>query len=315
MLASHVVVSRTAASPRALVVLADGVHAGFAAGAVAALSEGGARWTAACGAGLGAQVAALAVLGEASEAERRWRRMSAGGMQLFEPRVAAARALPLPAGVLALPDPLTLGGWLADEPLVEHIAPERGGLPGRLRRVGAKLWVAVEDLVEGRRGWTDLTAGSAVEAGGHLEAAARFPAGWPPCRESGPVQERVRWGGTGALPGSLPEAFRTMPVDMVCGFPVPAARRPELGDSLLELVQRREEIGAAWRAEEWTRLLRRHSRVVAPEAGHWAQWSGRDGADLGVEYPLPWSRNGEVAAAVVGFGREAALRALAGRRG
>ncbi len=315
MLASLAVVRRKLASPRVLVVLADGVQAGFAAGAVAALAEHGVRWTAACGAGLGAHVAALAVLGEASEAERRWRRMAESGMPLFESRLAAARAMPLPSGVMVVPDTFALGGWLTEEALFEHLAPERAGVPERLRREGLGLSVAVEDLVDGRRGWADLAHDSAAGAGEDLQAAARFPAGWPPCRESGPVQERVRWGGTGALPGSLPEAVRTMPVDLVCGFPVPAARRPELGDSLLELVQRREEIGAAGRAEEWTGLLRRGSRVVAPEAGHWAGWSGRDGADLGVEYPLPWSRNGEVAAAVVRFGREAALRALAGRRG
>jgi predicted acylesterase/phospholipase RssA len=309
------VVSRTAASPRALVVVADGLHAGFAAGAVAALAERGARWTAACGAGLGAHVAALAVLGEAGEVERRWRRMSESGMPLFESRLAAARSVPLPSGVLVLPDALALGGWLAEEPLVEHLEPERAGVPERLRREGVTLWAAVEDLVDGRREWADLAGECAAEAGDDLEAAARFPAGWPPWRGSGPVHERVRWGGTGALPGSLPDAVLAMRVDLVCGFPVPAARRPELGDSLLELVQRREEIGAAGRVENWVPSLCRGSRLVAPRAEQWAEWSGRDCADLGVEYPLPWSRNGEVAGAVVRFGREAARRALAGRRG
>ncbi|MEW6337930.1 MAG: hypothetical protein AB1625_11090 [Acidobacteriota bacterium] len=307
-------VRRRIASSRALVVLADGVQAGFAAGVVAELAARGVRWSTACGAGLGAQVAALAILGEADEGERRWRRMAESGMTMFESRVAAARALPVPAGVLVLPDALALGGWLADEGLAEFLAPERAGLPGRSRRGGVGLWAAVEDMVDGRRGWLDLTAGHAAEAAGNLDAAARFPVGWPPRRESEPPGESIRWGGTGALPESLPEEVLNARVDLVCGFPVPPARRPELGDSLLELAQRRDEIGAAVRAQAWAQLLCRDSRVLAPDGRAWVEWSGRDGADLGVEYPLPWSRNGEVAAAIIQFGREAARRALKSTR-
>ncbi len=61
---------------RGLLVLADGGQAAFAAGAVAELARSGAAWSCGAGAGLGAHVALLALLGEAEEGERRWLRQA-----------------------------------------------------------------------------------------------------------------------------------------------------------------------------------------------------------------------------------------------
>ena len=48
--------------------------------------------------------------------------------------------------------------------------------------------------------------------------------------------------------------------------------------------------------------------MVAPAAGSYLAWAARDGADLGVEYPLPNERNGELLASLVEYGRHAAGR-------
>jgi hypothetical protein len=46
--------------------------------------------------------------------------------------------------------------------------------------------------------------------------------------------------------------------------------------------------------------------MVAPNEKAWRAFSGRDGADLGVEYPLSWERNGELVGALGRFGAFAA---------
>jgi hypothetical protein len=96
---------------------------------------------------------------------------------------------------------------------------------------------------------------------------------------------------------------RTGAWDVVCGFPVPVCPRPALGGSVLELIQRREEeragaVVTGWHAGEAAGVL----RVVAPTARAYLAWTGRENADLGVEYPLPWERNAELTAGMVRFG-------------
>ena len=91
--------------------------------------------------------------------------------------------------------------------------------------------------------------------------------------------------------------------DVVCGFPVPPVARPGLGDALLELVQRREEIRAGLTVSSWSSP---GLEVIAPTGAGYARWATRDGAELGIEYPLPWERNGELVGVLVEYGRVAA---------
>lgn len=294
---------------RGLMVLADGAQAAFAAGAVAELARGGRSWGAARGAGLGAQVALLAALGEAAEAERRWLRQGTGGCPLLASLVARGRQrLSGEAGLLLLPDALELSGWLDPVALEEHLAPDLAGVPERLRRVDATCSVAVEDLSVGRAVWVELGAVAAADAAAALRATVRFPAGWGPVAGGDDAAPALRWGGAGVVAalGEWPGAPGAW--DVVCGFPVPPVVRPALGGALLELVQRRDEVRAGAAAAAAGRP------VIAPAAASWAAWAARDGAELGVEYPLPWERNGELVGRLVEYGRFAARAALAAGR-
>jgi hypothetical protein len=309
VLASNNVSDTETGASRSLLVLADGVQAAFAAGAVAELARRGARWKVGAGAGLGAQVALLALLGEAAEAERRWAREAALGCPMLESLLGATRrTLGEARGLTVVSDSWSLDGWLDPSGLVEHLAPEMAAVASRLSSVGARCAVAVEDVASGAAEWVELGGVVDAEAGGLLRAAAAFPAGWGPQTVCWSGAARRLWGGVGpALRSSAPSAGGSGGWDLVCGFPVPATARPALGGSLLELIQRRAEVSAAAGVGRWvgspdSRVL----RVVAPTEAAWRAWSRRDGADLGVEYPLPWERNGELAGAVVRFGAFAA---------
>lgn len=297
---------------RGLAVLADGGHAAFAAGAVAALAAAGARWTVAAGAGLGAQVAALALLGEADEAARRWQRQGESGAPALESLLAAGRARlgSDDGGLLLLADAWRLGGWLAPGSRDAFLAPERADLPGRLRRAGAELLVVREDVQGGCCAWQALAGATAQTAWDALRAAASHPAGWECVAEPG--GEGQSWGGVGVLAALEPPwRLRGGEWDVVCGFPVPAVARPGLGGALLDLIQRRGEISAAAAVTAWTARDKPPRRLVAPTPDAYLGWTAREGADLGVEYPLPNERNGELLASLVGFGRvvaEATLR-------
>jgi hypothetical protein len=295
------------AEPRTLIVLADGVQAAFAAGAVAELARAGARWDEAWGAGLGAQVAVLAALGEADEAARRWRRQGELGCPLLQSRVAVLRErLADAGGILVVPDPFRADGWLDGEVLDEHLAPERADLPGRLRGVGARASVAVADLESGLTEWVALDRAAAADAGALLAAAATFAAGWGPRRVSAGGRERLIVGGVGGLPIIAPAGALARPCDLVCGFPVPAVARPGVAGALLEAVQRRDECRAAELVAAWGG----GARLLAPTPAAYRGWAARDNAELGVEWPLPTERNGELAGLLLEFGAAVARTAL-----
>jgi hypothetical protein len=305
VLASPWVSGSSTGSSRGLAVLADGVQAAFAAGAVAELARRGTRWDRGAGAGLGAHVGLLALLGDAAEAERRWLREGQLGCPMFESVLGAARrTLAAARGVAVAADPWSLPGWLDPAGLSEHLAPEMADMPQRLIRRGASLSVAVEDLRSGARGWFELAGVRPSRAGALLRAAAAFPGGWGPetGREEGAVE--CLWGGiSAALHAPAPWDAGGAGWDVVCGFPVPAIARPAIGGSLLELLQRRSEIeGAARIAAVREALGQERFRVVAPSAAEYLAATGADGADLGVEYPLPWERNGGLTTALVRFG-------------
>lgn len=269
-------------SLRGLVVLADGAQAAFCAGVVAQLSASGRRWGEAAGAGLGAQVALLALAGEAGEADRRFLRLAQEGAALFRPALAYAREALDHEGFLLLPDPFQLSGWLSPVALGEYLAPEMA-LAGRM-----KLWLGTEELASGQRDWRELSHGE------QLVGAAAFPWGFPPVAGL--------WGGVGACaeldfpPLAAPE------VDVVCGFPLPAVERPGLGHALLTTVQRREEIAAAKTVTRWAGQ-RSGLHIFAPTQEQYAAFARRDGALLGVEYPLPLEHNAEIVSVMVEFGR------------
>ncbi|MFI5165291.1 MAG: hypothetical protein ACHQQS_01580 [Thermoanaerobaculales bacterium] len=296
---------------RGLLVLADGAQTGFAAGAVAELARGGVRWQRGAGAGLGAQIVALALLGEAEEGERRWRREAELGCPLLASRLAAAqRQLGEEPGVLAIADASRLEGWLDPIGLVEHIAPEAAALPQRLAHAGASCVVAVANLRVGSAAWQPLDA-TAVSAREFLRAAASFPCGWGAVAEDSAAEAELRWGGVALLAALGPPWSGTdAPWDVVSGFPFPVVARPALGRSLLELVQRRDECLAAATLARWCAAPDTpHLRVVAPTTVDYAAFAARDTASLGVEYPLPWERNGELLAETVRFGSFVAAKA------
>jgi len=301
---------------RGLAVLADGAQSAFAAAAVAALAAAGVRWTRGLGAGLGAQVAVLALLGEADEAARRWRRQAELSCPLLASELSAAQQrLGGTGGVVVLPDPWRMGGWLDPQSLLEHLSPEAADVPGRLRRAGVRCAVAVEDLAAGACGWLELDDVLVEEAGHVLRAAASFPAGWGPVEWLQDGESRRWWGGVGtAATAGWSVGDDGMYWDIVCGFPVPAVARPAIGTGLLESIQRREEARAAASVVAWCRsLARRGYCLVAPERERYVRWAGRDTADLGIEYPLPFERNGEVALAVGEFGTFSAKSAFGER--
>jgi len=288
-----------------LVVLADGVQAAFAAGAVATLARSGRRWSHGLGAGLGAQVALLALLGEAEEAARRWRRQGELGCPLLRSCLAAAQErVGAAEGVLVLPDAWRLGGWLDAQALAEHLAPEAADPGGRLERAGATLAVAVADLVAGRFEWAEVHGQPPREALQRLDAAGRFAGGWAPLRTGSERDHRVLSGGVGAVPpGPLPGAITW---DVVCGFSVPALRRPGAGAAIWDIAQRHAEMSAAALAAAWGAG---GARVVAPDEEALRSAAGRPDAELEVEYPLPWERNGELCSLLVRMGEAAAGRA------
>jgi predicted acylesterase/phospholipase RssA len=292
-------------SVRGLLVLADGAQAAFAAGAVAELARRGAEWGKGAGAGLGAQIGVLAVLGEAAEAERRWLRDAELGCLLLRSRLAALRERfgPTP-GALLTADAWTLAGWLDPVTLGEHIAPEMAALPERLARLGRSFAVAVEDLRNGYTEWAELALIAAQEAGELLAASATFPGGWGPEVVDEGEPGRLLWGGVAAATSCPPPwAGSGSRWDVVCGFPVPVCARPALGGSLFELIQRREEARAAAVVTEWREAASAGAmRLIAPGANTYLAWTARNNADLGVEYPLPWERNAELATGLARFG-------------
>lgn len=287
---------------RGLVVLADGVQTAFAAGAVAALARSGCRWSQGLAAGLGSQVALLALLGEAEEAARRWRRQGELGCPLLRSCLAATQERLAHAGaVVVLPDAWRLGGWLDAGALGEHLAPEAADAGGRLARAGSTLGVAVADLVSGDASWAEVHGQPPDEALRRLDAAARFAGGWEPLAVTGADDHRLLCGGVGAVPpGPLPG---TLSWDVVCGFPVPGVRRPGVASAIWETVQRRSEMLAAVLVAAWQAA---GAHVVGPTAAALRTASGRRDAELEVEYPLPWERNGELCSLLVRMGELAA---------
>jgi len=300
---------------RGLAVLADGCHAAFAAGAVAELARRGRRWEVMLGAGMGAHVAALAGLGEAEEAARRWRRQSEQGCPLLAPVAEEAeRRLRSLGGVLAVLDPWRLPGWLDGVALAEHLAPEAAGLPARLRHGGVSVLVLTLAVDRGEQAWENLEEmepGAALEA---LAGACTFPGGWGPQRNAwGPG----RGGGVGLLAGASREVLALADAwDVVCGFPVPPVVRDWLSDSLFEQIQRRDEVVAAAAVAGWLeRAKGGELTLLAPTVPLWCRAEGREDAELGVEYPLSWERNGELVGRLLATGALAARQVVGDEHG
>lgn len=296
-------------APRGLAVLADGCHAAFAAGAVAELARQGRRWGVVLGAGLGAQVAALAGLGEADEAARRWRRQGEQGCPLLAPLAEEAeRRLHGLEGALPMLDPWRLPGWLNASHLAEHLAPEAGGVPARLRQGGVRVLVLSLGVDRGQVGWDSLEAMETGAAFDALVGACTFPGGWGPHRGADGAR---RWGGVGLLAAAPHEVLSLADAwDVVCGFPVPPVEREWLSPSLFEQLQRRDEVAAAEAVAGWVESVgERELTLLAPTASLWCRAEGRKDAELGVEYPLPWERNGELVGRLLALGAAAARQA------
>ncbi|MGV8039010.1 MAG: hypothetical protein AB2L07_02665 [Thermoanaerobaculaceae bacterium] len=260
---------------RGLVVLADGVQTAFAAGAVAALARSGCRWSQGLAAGLGSQVALLALLGEAEEAARRWRRQGELGCPLLRSCLAATQERLAHAGaVVVLPDAWRLGGWLDAGALGEHLAPEAADAGGRLARAGSTLGVAVCPISSAATAsWAEVHGqppGRGAAAGS--TRAARFAGGWEPLAVTGADDHRLLCGGVGAVPpGPLPG---TLSWDVVCGFPVPgsAAAGRRLGDLGRRSSGRSEMlaavlVGGRWQAGRGARRRSHGGGRCAPPPG------------------------------------------------
>ncbi|NWF99721.1 MAG: hypothetical protein HXY19_02095 [Thermoanaerobaculaceae bacterium] len=300
------------AAERHLLVLADGVQAGFAAGVLAELERHGVSWERGAGAGLGGVLAVRALLGEGAAAAAEWLREAESGCPLLASQVGTAQArLGFLGEVVVLPDPWRLSGWLDGAALDRQLEAACQDWPGRLLAQGRRCDVAVADLSAGVLRRIELSQRPAGQAAHFLRAAAAFPGGWGPVAGEGEESANLLAGGVEAA-GVLVPLLAEEPVawDVVCGFSVPAVPRPGLASSLLEQVQRRGEMGAAALVADTVERHRARVRLFAPTAPLWQEHAARDGAELGVEYPLPWERNGELLALLVGFGRFVARRVV-----
>ncbi len=294
-------------------MLADGLQAGFAAGVLAELTRQGVGWGRAGAAGLGGVLAVRALLGEGVAAEAAWVHEAESGCPLLGSQVEAARArLGGDAEVVVLPDPWRLSAWLDGENLRRWLEEACQDWPARLAAEGKRCRVAVADLTAGVLRGIELSEGPAAEAARLLRAAAAFPGGWGPVADEGAGGPNLLAGGVEAS-AALAALVEQEPAawDVVCGFPVPAMPRPGLAGSLLEQVQRRAEIGAAVLVQDVVARYPAQVRLFAPTAARWQGYTARDGAELGVEYPLPWERNGELLSLLVGFGRFVAQQVAA----
>lgn len=289
---------------RALIVLADGAQAAFATAVVAERARRGQRWRRAFGAGLGGHIAALATAAAAHEAEQMWQAQAEAGCLLLTSKLASAQTRHGEGeGVVVLPDAWRLQGWL-DPAALEAFLTGAGALADRLMAAGASCAVAVEELATGAASWVELaglTPGDTVAA---LRAAASFPGGWGPSVVVGEVRA-LRWGGAEVALRCKPPWGDAHAWDVVCGFPVPTAHRRGDAGSIFELVQRRAEATCAAALTRWL-PADQEARVWAPTATAYQAWAGREGAELGIEYPLPWERNAEVLGGLLSFGRAVA---------
>jgi hypothetical protein len=291
-------------APRALVVLADGAQAAFAAGAVAGLARLGGQWDRAWGAGLGAHVALLAVLGEAADAERRWIHQAESGCPLLASRLASVRGrMTSDDGIAVLADAGSLAGWLDPAVLAGELAAEAGSCRARLVAAACSCNVAVTGLRQGSAKWVGLECIAPQDAFEIVQAAACFPGGWPAGTSE---QGELLWGGvSAAVLAGLPDLAMC---DVVCGFAVPGVERPALGRSLLELVQRRDEVAAAAAVQGWCAGQSGRRRLLAPNRSLWAAGGADPDAELGVEYPLPWERNAGLVRRLLELGRLSACQ-------
>jgi len=254
---------------------------------------------------LGAELAVRGLLGGAAEGAEIWRRQGGTGCPLLTSRISAAReSLGQGAEVMAFPDAWRLSGWLDRASLAAHLSRAAEGWSSELASRGVRCAVAVCDLSRGANSWVELAETDPSEAPGIMQAAAAFPAGWGPVEAPCGGGTAILAGGVEAVVGiAAPPSAEPLSWDIVCGFPVPAVGRGGLGTSLLEQVQRRTEIAAAGLV---SRLFESGAmpggRLFAPTEQAWASWAGRDGAELGIEYPLPCERNGELVMGLLEFG-------------
>ena len=168
--------------------------------------------------------------------------------------------------------------------------------------------MAVCDLAEGVSRWVDLEALDPSQAATILEAAARFPGGWGPAVDVGRTPPELLWGGAGAIPpDDLPG---TMGWDVVCGFPVPAVPRPGGSPASGRRCSVETSCRSVHLVSGWLSRNVDGFRLVAPSEDDLRLASGRPDAELGVEYPLPWERNGELCGVLVRMGEAAAARVL-----
>jgi hypothetical protein len=286
-------------------VLADGAQAAFAAGAVAELEGRGARWARGAGAGLGAELAVRGLLGDAAEGAEIWRRQGGTGCPLLKSSISSAReSLGEGAEVMAFPDAWRLSGWLDRASLAAHFSRAAEGWPPDLASRGLRCAVAVCDLSRGANRWVELVETDTSEAPGIMQAAAAFPAGWGPVEAPCGGGAAILAGGVEAAGGiAVPPSTEPLSWDIVCGFPVPAVRRTGLGTSLLEQVQRRTEIAAAGLVSQlFESGAVPGGRLFAPTEQVYALWASREGAELGIEYPLPCERNGDLVLGLLEFG-------------
>lgn len=268
---------------RGLVVLADGAQAAFCAGVIGELSRRGWRWVEGAGAGLGAWLALLGLVGEGEEAERRFLRLGERGIELLSSPLDRAQEQLASSDVLVLPDAMRLTGWLRGEVLAEHLAAD-------LVLIGqAPVWIAWENLQLGQRCWRKL------EEASHLLAAAAFPWGWPP-------DETGSWGGVDVCCELPWPPLTAEGVDVICGFPVPSVERPGFGNSLFFFAQRRAEIAAAATVTRWLQGPG-EIKLWAPSEESYKTFSQRPLAQLGVEYPYPVEQNAELCQTMLNYGR------------
>lgn len=304
---------------RALVMVGGLGTGAFQAGAVAALAGAGIDWDVVVGSGAGALNALLVADGRVETMLRLWREQASGGVPVIADladRASAAAGAAVP-GARASLDPRAVQGLVSTAMVTELAEPWTAGLEARLRVRGRRLLLPILDLAEGRARLVEPTAElHADQLAAAVAAAASTPVACLPVplrlRDGAPPRPCVD--GLGALPRPLRGVVEAAGdhsrhldgFDLVVGIPptAPGASVSPLGLAEVAAAVDAARVSAALEAElEALAAAGLGVTVIRPDLDSWRRFTGRDDADLRLEFPGAVTRNGALLELTADYGR------------